>query len=127
MPLSPPVTRLLTALCFSAAAAAAVPPHQAGLDSALEQIAAQHYASAAQGLEELLRQYPAEPALLYHRLTVLQTMLLDYESYPIHGRAFLETADSVIAALATFRALSNRALPALGHGPPYNVEGYVYV
>jgi len=99
LPLSPPVTRLLTALCFSAAAAAAVPPHQAGLDSALEQIAAQHYASAAQGLEELLRQYPAEPALLYHRLTVLQTMLLDYESYPIHGRAFLETADSVIAAL----------------------------
>jgi len=38
-----------------------------------------------------------------------------------------DALDSVIGALATFRALCNPGLLTVGHESPYNVEGYVYV
>jgi hypothetical protein len=80
---------------------------QQRLHTAVELLAGQHYTQAESLLTVLASERPDDPAVLYQRLAVRQTRIVDYESYPFEAASFLVLADSVIRALERNLAASS--------------------
>lgn len=83
----------------SVPSACLTPAQERVLDSAMVLLVNQQYDAAEDVLARLEAEATAKPAIIYQRLAVKQTRILDYESYQFEGKAFLASADSAIALL----------------------------
>jgi tetratricopeptide (TPR) repeat protein len=76
------------------------------MESIQQDLVAQRYKSAKESLQSLLRQNPDDISALYLDLAINQTEILDYESYSLDGKQFIEKADSI-------KNIIERKLPSL--------------
>ncbi|MBN1982795.1 MAG: hypothetical protein JW795_14775 [Chitinivibrionales bacterium] len=74
-------------------------PHDPAVQLAVGYMLQQRYTDARVYLDSILKKNPENMQALYCRLYVFQTELVDYESYTLHGDAYLKSVDSVIAII----------------------------
>jgi tetratricopeptide (TPR) repeat protein len=80
--------------------AVALVPALGLLDSAKVYLMTQNYSQARQAVNAVLSKQPEIQEARYLTCAILQTEMLDYESYASGGRAFLNHADSVLKSLS---------------------------
>jgi hypothetical protein len=76
-----------------------IPAQEAAINFARTCLMQQHYETADSIVRLQSKSYPEDLEALYMRCTIRQTRILDYESYAVDGKEYLDFADSVLQVL----------------------------